>query len=324
MIDTPAKFSSSISRLHPSPARAVERSSREAIKDDFRRYLLEERGLSESTVPNMSRFVDQFLAAQFPDNHFEFATLGAPDITEFVTRKASELRPGRTKLLVVALRGFLRYLRYRGQIETDLAACVPAVPGYSLTTLPKSLPPGSVERVLKHCDRSISQGRRDYAIVLLLARLGFRGGEVIALTLDDIDWDLGQITIKGKGGRTDKLPLPADAGAAIAQYLRRDRPRSDSRTLFLRLRPPFCPLGAQSAISTVVKRALKRAGIRSKRKGAHLFRHTLATGMLQRGASLGEIGEILRHRNANTTRIYAKVDLLALRKLAMVWPGGAR
>jgi integrase len=181
-----------------------------------------------------------------------------------------------------------------------------------------------MEQVLEHCDRSTPAGRRDYAILLLLARLGLRGGEVVGLMLDDIDWGLGEIGIRGKGGWFAKVPLPADAGKALAEYLRRDRPRSSSRRVFLSLRMPGTELSGTSAVSIVVRRALARAGVRPERKGAHVFRHTLATEMLGRGASLGEIGELLRHRSANTTRIYAKVDLPAFRKLALVGPGGAR
>ena len=173
---------------------------REAITADFRRYLLEERGLSEMTLPNMIWFVDQFLTAQFPGGEVDFLKLNPGVVTRFVQRQAAELKSGRTKVLVSVLRTFFRYLRHRGQIEVDLAGCVPSVPEYSLSTLPKFLPPGSVDRVLKHCDRSIPQGRRDYAILLLLARLGLRGGEVLRLTLDDIDWGLGQINVWGKDG----------------------------------------------------------------------------------------------------------------------------
>jgi site-specific recombinase XerD len=226
--------------------------------------------------------------------------------------------------MVWALRTFFRYLRHRGYIDVNLAGCVPSVPEYSLSTLPKCLPCGSIERVLQSCDRTIAQGRRDYAVMLLLARLGLRGGEVVVLMLDDVDWDLGQINVRGKGGRFAKLPLPADAGEALADYLKSDRPLSSSRRLFLTLRAPATGMCGASIISSLVKRALARAGVESERKGAHLFRHTLATEMLQRGAKLREIGELLRHRSTNTTRIYAKVDLTALRKLALTWPGGAR
>jgi site-specific recombinase XerD len=227
--------------------------------------------------------------------------------------------------MTTALRSFLRFARYRGEITLDLATCVPAVASWSLSTLPKSLPPAQVEQVLAHaCERSTAVGRRDYAILLLLARLGLRGGEVCNLVLEDIDWDSSRIAIRGKGDRVARLPMPADVGKAIAAYLQNGRPRvSGDRRLFLRVRAPLTGFKAQGSVGSVVKHALQRAKIDSPRKGSHQFRHTLATTMLQKGSSLSEIGEVLRHRSPDTTAIYAKVDLLSLRSLALPWPGGA-
>jgi len=181
-----------------------------------------------------------------------------------------------------------------------------------------------VKQVLQHCDRQTTVGRRDYAILLLLARLGLRSCEVAGLNLENIDWKNGVFSVLGKGGRSSQLPLPADVGKAIAAYLKHGRARSSSRRrVFLRARAPAVEFTSM-AVRDVVKRALARAGIDSPRKGAHQLRHALATGMLKRGASLSEIGELLRHQNPDTTRIYAKVDLIALRALAMPWPGGGR
>lgn len=299
------------------------RDHRQEFLAEYRQYLLNERGLSERTLPNVLVFVDRFLAEQFPKNQFTFAALRPIEITGFVQRHAAKLSSGRAKLLVTALRNFFRYLRHRGDIETDLAGCVPSVAYWSLSTLPKSLPRGSVERILKCCDRSTSQGRRDYAILMLLARLGLRSSEITGLNLEDMDWEIGQITILGKGGRWSKLPLPADVGQAVVDYLRHDRPRCSTRRLFVTRCAPITGLRSHDAINKTVERSLAQAGIDSVRKGAHLFRHTLASEMLHRGASLAEIGEVLRHRSANTTRIYAKIDLPALQKLALPWPGGA-
>jgi len=181
-----------------------------------------------------------------------------------------------------------------------------------------------VQKVLHDCDRRTGIGRRNYAILLLLARLGLRAGEVVALNLEDIDWDNGHITVRAKGGRWSQLPLPADVGKAIALYLRQDRPHVSCRRVFLRHRAPTVGFANSIAISSLVMSALKRAGVESARKGAHLFRHGLATDMLRHGASLDEIGDLLRHKSPNTTAIYAKVDLVALRSLALPWPGGAR
>jgi integrase len=168
-------------------------------------------------------------------------------------------------------------------------------------------------------------GRRDYAILLLLARLGLRSGEVVRLTLDDIDWQNSDITVAGKMGRLDKLPLPADVGEAIAAYLTNGRPRvPESRRLFIRSRAPLTGFKDQQGVGSVVEHALARAGIHSPRKGAHQFRHTLASDLLRRGRSLSEIGELLRHRSPQTTSIYAKVDFHSLRPLALAWPGGSQ
>jgi integrase len=201
---------------------------------------------------------------------------------------------------------------------------VPAVAAWSLSTVPKFLPAGTVQRVLDHCERNTPDGKRNYAVLLLLARLGLRACEVVALSLDDIDWDYGRLTIRCKGGRWAQLPLPADVGEAIAIYLRSGRPHCVCRHVFLRHRAPIHGFAHSITVSTIVRRALIRAGIDSVRKGAHLFRHTLATDLLRQGASLDEIGELLRHQSPNTTAVYAKVDLPALRTLALPWPGGVR
>jgi integrase len=226
--------------------------------------------------------------------------------------------------MVTALRAFLRYLWHDGATATDLTPCVPSVATWRFATLPKALRPGQVQQVLDACDRRTAQGRRDYAILLLLARLGLRAGEVVALQLEDIDWAAGCLTLRGKGGRRSPFPLPADVGAALVAYLRQGRPRCASRQVFIRQRAPWIGFANWLAISALVARALARAGIAAPHTGAHVFRHSLATAMLRAGASLAEIGELLRHRSPQTTMIYAKVDLDALRGLACPWPGGVR
>ena len=307
----------------PAAQRGSIVTPREEMIEAYQQYLRQERGLSERTIPNMLSYVKLFLSEQFPHDRFDFAALSPCDVTRFVQRYAARVRSATAKWLVAALRNFLRYLQHRGEIQTDLAACIPSVPPYSVSTVPRFLPAGAVQRILLGCDRSTSRGRRDYAVLLLLARLGLRSGEIVTLDLNDIDWDTGQIAIQGKGGRCSRLPMLADVGEALADYLRQDRPPGSSRCLFLTQRAPVAGLSAHG-IRALVKRAMVRAGVDFPRKGAHVFRHTLATGMLQRGASLDEIGEVLRHRSPNTTRVYAKVDLTALRKLAPCWPGGAR
>jgi integrase len=215
-------------------------------------------------------------------------------------------------------------LRYQGEISVDLAGCVPPVAAWSLSTVPKFLPAGAVQQVLDRCERETPNGRRNYAILLLLARLGLRACEIVALSLNDIDWDNSRLTIRCKGGRWAQMPLPADVGEAIANYLRFGRPRCVCRNVFLRHRAPLRGFIDSTTVSSIVRRALIRSGIDSVRKGSHLFRHTLATELLRNGASLDEIAELLRHRSPNTTAVYAKVDVTALRTLALPWPGGVR
>jgi site-specific recombinase XerD len=287
-------------------------------------YLIEGCGLSQATVINYVPFIDQFLSERFRSVPFNLSRLRASDLTDFVQRHAHKLGVKRAQLLVSALRSFLRYLRHQGKVRTDLAVCVPTVARWSFATLPKFLPAGAIQRVLDHVDQQTAVGRRNYAILLLLARLGLRSCEIVALNLEDIDWENARITIRSKGGRLSQLPLSADVGRAVAQYLRHGRPRSQCRRVFIRDKAPRVGFANSIAISTLVMRALQNARVASAHKGAHLFRHSLATNMIRQGASLEEIGELLRHQSPNTTAIYAKVDLPALRPLALPWPGGAR
>jgi site-specific recombinase XerD len=290
----------------------------------FRQYLSEERGLSPATLRNYVPVIEQFLSERFRNEIPNVRFLSAPDITKFVVRQAHRLSPVRAGLVVTALRCFFRYLCHRGEVSIDLSGCVPTVPNWSLSTLPRYLSANDVEQILKCCGRKSSIGRRNYAILLLLARLGLRAGEVVGLNLDDVDWSAGQITIRGKGGRSVPLPLAADVGAALAAYLHEDRPRCVSRSAFIRHRAPLIGFANASAVSTLVMRAIKQAGVVSAHKGAHVLRHSLATNLLRQGGSLDEIGELLRHKSPNTTAIYAKVDVTALHTLALPWPGCGR
>ena len=300
------------------------RNGQQRFIDEYRCYLLQERGLAKTSLLNYVPVAEQFLSDCFGQSGMNLPELTATNVAEFLRARARKLSPGRAKLLVTALRSFLRYLRHQGEISVNLSECVPPVAAWSFSAVPKFLPAGTVQRVLDQCERDTPDGKRNYAVLLLLARLGLRACEIVALSLDDIDWDNGRITIRCKGGRWAQLPLPADAGEAIAIYLRTGRPRCVCRHVFLRHRAPLRGFGDSITVSTIVRRALIRAGIDSARKGAHLFRHTLATDLLREGASLDEIGELLRHRSPNTTAVYAKVDLTALRTLALPWPGGER
>jgi site-specific recombinase XerD len=294
------------------------------LQSEFRFYLRQERALASTTQAAYTAFVSEFLTERFGTGSVDLSRLCAADVTRFVRRRASTIQSKRVQLMTTALRSFLRFARYRGDIDKDLAACIPAVANWKQSTLPRALPPDQVEQVLNSVDRKTAMGRRDYAILLILARLGLRAGEIRALTLEDLDWKQGLITVRGKAGRFSQLPLPKDVGAAIADYLRHGRPTANSRFVFLRAKAPTGGFQGQSGVGSMVRHALERAGIDCPRKGAHQFRHALACQMLKQGASLSEIGELLRHRSPQTTAIYAKVDLDSLASLALSWPGGAR
>ena len=290
----------------------------------FERHLRDERALASATLVNYVPFIHSFLDDRFGNRRVTLSQLCAGDVVRFVQRQAQILHLKRAKLMTTALRSFLQYARYRGDIELDLAAAVPPVANWSMTSIPRAIPADQVRQLLASISRRTSIGRRDYAILLVLARLGLRSSEVAFLDLGDIDWETGRLSVHGKSGRRTELPLPADVGEAIVAYLQHGRPRSTSRRVFLRSRAPIRGFLSQCAIGSVVKHALKRADIDAPTKGAHQFRHALATQMLRHGASLTEIGEVLGHRSPETTKIYAKVDLDALRMLALPWPGGGR
>jgi site-specific recombinase XerD len=226
--------------------------------------------------------------------------------------------------MTTALRSFLRYARYLGEVTLDLAAAVPIVANWSMTSIPRAISADHVRRLLASIDRHTALGRRDYAVLLLLARLGLRASEVAFLELDDIDWKTGRLAVRSKGAQRLELPLPTEVGKAIVAYLRHGRPLSTSRRVFLRAKAPIRGFQGPSGVGSIVRHSLKRAGINAPTTGAHQFRHGLATEMLRQGASLGEIGELLGHRHPQTTMIYSKVDLKALRTLALPWPGGVR
>ena len=296
----------------------------EQCAGEFESYLRKERVLAEATIINYMPHIRGFLKHRFGDGTVQLSRLCAGDVVGFVQRQAPRLHPKRSKLMTTALRCFLQYARYCGEVTADLAAAVPVVPNWSRTTLPRGIMTEQVRQLLASINRRTAMGRRDYAILLLLARLGLRSSEVAFLDLDDIDWNLGQLNVRGKRGQCTELPLPPEVGKAIAAYLRHGRPESASRRLFLRAKAPLRGFQGACGVGSVVRHSLKRAKVNAPTYGAHQFRHGLATEMLRRGASLGEIGELLRHRHPQTTTIYAKVDIDALRTLALPWPGGAQ
>ena len=304
----------------PTPERTSEPSPAARLVSQYEEHLRAERGLAPATLVCYRPYVRRFVDERFGEQPLRLRELVPADVSSFILRYAHSMSPGTAKLMVTALRSFLRFLFQRGQIEANLADVVPAVADWRLSTIPKYLSVEEMERLLDACDQSTRTGRRDYAVLVLLARLGLRAGEAVALELDDIDWRAGEIVVRGKGLFHDRLPLLPEVGKALAAYLRWDRPPVSTRRVFVRMRAPLRGFARASTVSAIVRRALERAGLNPPVKGAHLLRHSLATRMLQSGASMGEIGEVLRHRRPNTTEIYAKIDFAGLRPLAQPWP----
>jgi len=286
----------------------------------FGEYLARERGLAGESVRSYTGVARRFLAeAAFGDGA---EGLTAADVTGFVRRECARRGVASAKATVTGLRSLLRFLYLDGQIPVPLAGAVPSAACWQLAALPRAVSPADLGRLMGSCDRGSAAGRRDFAILVLLARLGLRAGEVAAVDLGDIRWRQGEITVRGKGSRRDILPLPADAGEAVASWLAEGRPRDATcPAVFVRLRSPHGRL-ASGSVSYVVRRACTRADISAA--GAHRLRHSAATGMLAAGGTVAEIGQVLRHAQPGTTAIYAKADVLALSRLARPWPGGSR
>lgn len=306
----------------PTLAPEIEDSPVQRIEKSFAYYLSQERGLSQDTLDNYLPVARRFITERFSDGKVVLRKLSSQDISGFIIRYAHTMSPSSAQLMVTALRSFLRFLYQQGEIDTNLAAAVPTVAKWRFTELPKFLKPEETERLLQSCAQNTMIGKRDYAVLLLLSRLGLRAGEIVHMNLDDIHWETGEFLVRGKSSREERLPLPHDVGEALANYLRHGRPCCSSRRVFIRMRAPRQGFSSSAAVCDIVRRALSRAEINAGFKGAHLLRHTLATTMLRGGASLLEIGEILRHQQPSTTEIYAKVDLSALRSIAQPWPGG--
>jgi integrase/recombinase XerD len=280
------------------------------------RYLRCERGVQARTVARYEPDARLFLSRYAGSEGLELERLTAADVSGFLARECPRRSVAGARYLVFVVRSLLRYLHVAGLVGLPLQWAVPGIADLRDRSLPRGLEAEAVKALLSSCDRRRTVGRRDYAILLLLWRLGLRAGEVAALTLEDIDWRAGELLIHGKGGTEDVLPLPCDVGEAVVSYLCR-RPRSECRTVFLKVVAPAGPLSAK-ALWGVVHDACVRAGIPPV--GPHRLRHTAATGMLREGASLAEIGQVLRHRSEQTTAAYAKVDRAALRPLALPWP----
>lgn len=306
----------------PAPAAPA---ATDTLVAGFERFLSRERGLADGSIRFYRTTARNFLVHRFGDEPIELGAIGASDIIGFVQHRAHQMQPRALKLVITALRAFLRYASYRCELPPALIGAVPAVASWTTTPpLPRAISAEHAQRAIDSCDQATAVGRRDCAVLLLLARLGLRGGEVLALMLEDIDWNAGRLCVRGKNGHECLMPLPIDVGQAIAAYLQHGRPGTTDRHVFLRSRAPVqCLMQGSDAIGSIVRDALARAGVDAPHKGAHQFRHALAVRMLQGGASLPEIGGLLRHRSPLSTSIYAKVDLAALRLLALPWPGSA-
>jgi integrase/recombinase XerD len=283
----------------------------------FGRWIRQQRGICDVTLSYYRRHLRELLKRIGK----EPSRLNAAMLREFVLEKHRSSGWATAKKYTTVLRMFLRFLIAKGDCAVGLDAAIPTLAHWRLATLPRYLQPEEVERVIASCDRSSPVGRRDQAILLLLARLGLRAGDIVHLRLTDIDWKNASIQVCGKGRRQTRLPLTQEMGQAIVDYLQNGRPRSCSDTVFVRCRAPFRSFRSHCAVSVIVDRALRRAGVvRPSRGAAHLLRHSVATSMLREGASLEGIADILRHNSVETTQIYAKVDITTLRQIAQPWP----
>lgn len=304
----------------PTPAPAAPATEAEQLHEHYRVFLVEERGLAAGTIAGYLHVARLFFAARAADGTLRLGQLTAAEVTEFVLAECATRSVGSATYVVCGLRSILRYLYVAGHIDSELDTAVPTVASWRLASLPVTFGRAEVAGLLASCDRRTTFGRRDYAVLVLLSRLGLRAGEVAALELGDIDWHAGELVIRGKGRRQERLPLPVDVGEAIAGWLRRGRPRCDCTTVITRVRAPHRGLST-AGVSAIVSAACRRAGL--PEINAHRLRHTAATEMLRAGAALGEVGQVLRHASVLTTAIYAKVDRDRLRTLALPWPGTA-
>lgn len=307
----------------PTPEAPVSTGAVDRLIDQFSEYLVRERGLTagSGTIRDYRRVAAVFLSGRLDMSGEGFDRTTAEEVSSFVLAECRRLRPRSAKLIVTVLRALLRYVYLEGLTASDLSGAVPLVAGWRGASLPRAVEADWVRGLLVSCDRHCATGRRDFAILLLLVRLGLRSGEVAAIQLGDVDWRSGEIVVRGKGDRHERLPLPSDVGDGLVDYLRHGRPDRHDPHLFLKTRAPFGPLSG-GTVRMVVHYACDRAEI--ARVGAHRLRHTVATEALRAGAPLEEIASLLRHRRHATTVLYAKVDWERLRELARPWPGSTR
>ncbi len=289
---------------------------RPSLVTEYDAWMRDRRGLAATTIAQSLPVVQALLATVGDDP----TGLDVARVRTFVLEYTRQHAPASAGCVTTIVRCFLRWLVAHGRCAAGLVEAVPTLPTWRLATLPRSLPDADVERIVAACDRPSGVARRDRAMLLLLARLGLRAGDVVALRVGDIEWEQGRVRVVGKGRRETRLPLPQDAGDAILGYLEGERPAAATDHVFLTARPPIRSIGL-SGVRDVVRRAIERAGVRAPFRGTHVLRHSLATRMLREGATLDTIGAVLRHRDVNTTALYAKVDVDLLRQVAQPWPG---
>jgi site-specific recombinase XerD len=329
--DTGARFPKSVAGVGPLldflrgrgvvPLSSVASlSADEELLARFGSYLQQERGLANGTIVNHVHAARVFLRTMADADVRDVGALGVADVTGFVVAECRERTIASAKSLVTGLRALLGFLHVEGITPLSLSGAVPTVSGWTGGGLPQGVDGVSVAKLVASCDRRTAKGRRDFAILMILTRLGLRAGEVVALELGDFDWSRGEVLVRGKARRVERMPLPADVGEAIAAYLRRGRPVNGDRAVFLRVVAPQRRITV-GGISVIVHAACARAGIAPI--ATHRLRHTVASELLRHGAGLSEIGQVLRHRSHASTARYAKVDTESLRRLARPWPGSA-
>lgn len=299
---------------------APENESVEILIQNFVLYLTEEKGLITSTAKRNGDVIRQFLLKQFGQQLFNSQELNRDSLLTYISDCRKHYSSKNTQLIASILRSFLHYLLITGEIKTELAQCIPSIQAFRAAHLPVFLTQEQIKKLLSACDQRSPSGCRNYAILLLLIRLGVRASEVLKLSLDDINWPQGTIQIYGKRNKCRVLPLPHDVGKAIATYLKSARPHCLSRQIFIRSRAPFQCLHNSSTISSIVRRTLIAAGLSPQHQGAHLLRYTAATEALRCGTTLFEIGDLLGHCSVDTTALYTKVDIVRLKEIAMPWP----
>ncbi|MHB8191054.1 MAG: tyrosine-type recombinase/integrase [Ferrimicrobium sp.] len=291
----------------------------ELFIEGYRNYLDQERGFAPGTVRNYLGVAHAFVTHISTNGSFDLATLSAAQVSDFILAESRRGKVGSVKSTTTRLRSLLRYAYLEGLTQNALAGAVPSVACWRLSSLPKAMPTKDVAKLVKSCDHREAVGRRDFAILMLLWRLGLRAGEVARLELGDIDWRSGEVVIRGKGNRNDKLPLPSDVGEAIVNWLQQGRPQCSDAAVFVRVHAPIGRL-SPGGITSVVRNGCKRAAV--PLAGAHRLRHSAATEMLRSGSNLIEVGQVLRHRDRSTTAIYAKIDHRSLSEVVQPWPGG--